>query len=735
MSIRFLTFILTLPLAAAAQRPTHLATDLLEHTERVAADGCLTTLTLEQAPAYGDRVQYAAVRTAVPVLSWQISDAPPATLCDAYEILVATAADKLTPEAADLWRSGTVDAPAAAAALYAGKPLSPSSCYYWTVRCRTGGGKWTPWAEAKVFRTADRLDGLPSRYPLTRTDETPVSRTAGRALVLDFGRDAFASLTLTATATREGDTLAIHLGEQTKDGLVNRHPEGSQRYSLYRLPLSRGTHTYRLTLRHDHRNTTPKANESGVDPILMPAYMGEVTPFRYCEIEGAADVLATVAAVRNTSTYPFDGSAASFVSSDTILNKVWELCRHTIRATSFCGAYVDGDRERIPYEADAIINQLSHYAVDRDYSMARHSVRHLVYNPTWPTEWILQTVIMAWNDYLYTGNDQLLRATYADLKPKALSALRQPNGLISTRRGGLDKNLYASIHFNGNGIRDIVDWPQSGAAGLEKENAGETDGFVFTDYNTVVNAYHYRALCLLAKIAATIGEPDAAAYAAEAAAARKAIRKLLMDKRTGLFRDGADTRHSSLHSNLFALAFGLVDKKETARVVRFIESRKMACSVYAAQFLLDALYDSGAADYALSLMTSQNKRSWWNMLRIGSTITTEAWDNAYKANQDWNHPWGAAPANIITRKLMGIEPLEPGFARISIAPQPATLDWAEARVPTVRGDVSVRYRRQSPSACTLDVELPANTTGEVVLPLTGRRVSIGSGRHTLTDSK
>jgi hypothetical protein len=31
--------------------------------------------------------------------------------------------------------------------------------------------------------------------------------------------------------------------------------------------------------------------------------------------------------------------------------------------------YVDGDRERIPYEADAYINMLSHYAVDSEYSI------------------------------------------------------------------------------------------------------------------------------------------------------------------------------------------------------------------------------------------------------------------------------------------------------------------------------------------------------------------------------
>jgi hypothetical protein len=44
----------------------------------------------------------------------------------------------------------------------------------------------------------------------------------------------------------------------------------------------------------------------------------------------------------------------------------------------------------------------------------------------------------------------------------------------------------------------------------------------------------------------------------------------------------------------------------------------------------------------------------------------EAWDDSFKPNQDWNHPWGAAPGNIIVRHLAGIRPLEPGFKKFSV---------------------------------------------------------------------
>ena len=88
---------------------------------------------------------------------------------------------------------------------------------------------------------------------------------------------------------------------------------------------------------------------------------------------------------------------------------------------------------------------------------------------------------------------------------------------------------------------------------------------------------------------------------------------------------------------------------------------------------MDALYNAGGAEYALEMLTKTDDRSWYNMIRVGSTISLEAWDNKYKPNQDWNHAWGSAPANIIPRKLMGIEPLKPAFEKLRIKPQPASL--------------------------------------------------------------
>ncbi len=144
------------------------------------------------------------------------------------------------------------------------------------------------------------------------------------------------------------------------------------------------------------------------------------------------------------------------------------------------------------------------------------------------------------------------------------------------------------------------------------------------------------------------------------------------------------------------LAFDLVPEAWRKRVVAFVKSRGMACSVYGAQFLLEAMYLNNEYEYALELLTAQHDRSWWNMIQAGSTITMEAWDWKYKNNLDWNHAWGAAPANIIPRFLMGIRPLEPGYKKVLIQPQPGKLERAKIKHPTMQrnDNCSVRADRR-----------------------------------------
>lgn len=658
----------------------------------------------------GSDIQRTGIANKQPVFGWELMGTVGATQ-SAYRILVSANTDSLKNGVGEVWDSGKVAANASINVRYGGPALSPNATYAWQVMAWNTEDAPSAWSPTATFRTADELvDYRTAYHPLQKTDEAPAKiRKAGEILHVDFAKASFGQLRLNLTSAVDGQRVTVRFGEAVNpDGSINRKPGGTIRYAEYPLALRRGTHTYMVQFKPDKRNT-------GSQAILMPDYIGEVLPFRYVELAGYERELKPSDITRSTVHYPFDDLAAHFESSDTVLNAVWELCKYSIKATSFAGIYVDGDRERIPYEADAYINQLSHYSVDKDFSMARRSHEYLMHRATWPTEWILQSVLMAYHDYLYTGDIRSAAAYYGDLKAKLLLPLREANGLVSTKTGKQTPALLRSVHFDGKELRDIVDWPHTGGFGMEGN--GEVDGFVFTDYNAVVNAFHYKALRDMNQMALALGkETDALMFDEKARETYDAFQRLLWNKSTRAYQDGVDTDHSSLHTNMLAMAFGLVPDKRRTNVMSFIRSRGMACSVYGSQFLMDAVYDAGDAEYGLSLLTSQADRSWYNMIRAGSTITMEAWDNKFKPNQDWNHAWGAVPANAIPRKLMGITPLTPGWSTFQVRPQLGSLKHASIKAPTIRGTVTADCT-QDEENFLMDLVVPGNTTAEVAIPL------------------
>jgi len=531
-----------------------------------------------------------------------------------------------------------------------------------------------------------------------------VVRKGGNHYFIDFGKDAFGTLSLLFKSA-PSNTLVLHLGEKLSDeNTVDRNPGGTIRYQkvvLSTVPLDQ---KFLVELPADQRNTSNAA-------IKLPDSIGVVMPFRYCEIENLDISISEMIIEQKVFNYRFNDNASSFESSDTILNQVWEMCKHTIKATSFCGVYIDGDRERIPYEADAFINQLSHYCVDNEYTLARKTNAYFINHPTWPTEWLLHTVLLFYNDYLYTGSIEALSEYYDKLKAKTLMGLEGDNGLISTKSPQLTSDFMAKIGFQNTNerLRDIVDWPGS-----------ERDGYEMVDVNTVVNSFYYKNLKIMAQIAGSLDKKeDSVFFSNKATSVKNIINTRLFNKLTGLYVDGEGSIHSSLHANMFPLVFGIVPEESINKVVAFVKSRGMACSVYGAQYLLEALYDNDEADYALSLMNSTDgDRNWWNMLKVGSTMALEAWDRKYKSNLDWNHAWGTAPANIISRKLMGIEPLEPGFRKIRIKPQPGTLSRASIKYPTIRGEILLAFENTVEKSLVVDVDIPDSIIAEVWLPKT-----------------
>lgn len=669
--------------------------------------------------------RYAKIIDSKPEFSWVVPKE--AVIQKGYQILVASTKENIDKNIGDVWNSGNVRSNKSTDVEFGGEPLKQNTTYFWKVRIFDQDNRLSEYSEPQQFTTGDFGDYLTTHnwFQIEKIKPARIQKTADDSYFIDFGKHAFGTLELNYQPQKE-ENLTIRLGEKLLDGKIDPNPGGTIRFQEVKLQVVPEKNKYLIELVPDIRNTNELA-------VVMPDTFPVIMPFRYAEIEGIGENFNPEMAIQRAYFNYFNYSTSAFASSDTILNQIWEMCKYSMKATSFSGYYVDGDRERIPYEGDAYINQLSHYSVDNEYAIARKTIEFFFESkPTWPTEWQQHVAMMIYQDYMYTGNTELIERYYERLKVKTLMELEVEDGFISTESPNHNADFLLRLGFpdTTRRLNDIVDWPpQSNNFGGKGPIPGERDGYVFKRINTVVNGFYYHNMKIMAEFAKLLNKPtEALDFEFRAARVKKSINELLFDEDKGYYVDGVGTDHGSLHANMILLAFNVVPESRKQSVVEHIKSRGMACSVYGSQYLMEALYNAGEDKYAFELMTATHDRSWYNMIKIGATITLEAWDMKYKSNADWNHAWGAVPANIVPRFMWGIQPKSPGYEVVSIKPQMSTLKNSSVKVPTIRGEITGEYQRVNNRLTKYSFELPANMIGEFVVELTPQDVVTWNGK-------
>lgn len=448
-------------------------------------------------------------------------------------------------------------------------------------------------------------------YHLTTVPAATISRLADGAWVIDFAREVTGGLELYCPKQAE---VEIRLGEE-------RLPDGHVRFQM------RTQNCYQ-----------ERWNFSAVGGRL--SHFG-IRAFRYAEIRDYPGELRAADIVAVAINAPFTDTDSSFSSSSPELDRVWALCKETIRVSSL-DVYTDcPSRERIAYEADTYISLLTHFAIGLNPIFWRRSLRYQIDHLTWPWEWRCFIVPLFLEYYRHTGDREFIQEYYP-----CLAEFIPPAGLQET---------YAQ--------KVIVDWP-----------ASCRDNYDFGAANTVGNLFGAWSLQALGHLSAALGfQAEAAVYQARFAALKEEINTVLFDREAGLYRDCRGSRHHSFHANVFAVAFDVAEPAMLPGCLDYIEKRGMVCSVYAAQFYLEALLRHGRYNSAWKLLTADNQTSWLGMLRQGALATMEAWSPDQKPNASFCHPWGSAPGNLILRYLIGLTPAEPGWQKVAFNPPP--LPW------------------------------------------------------------
>ena len=178
-----------------------------------------------------------------------------------------------------------------------------------------------------------------------------------------------------------------------------------------------------------------------------------------------------------------------------------------------------------------------------------------------------------------------------------------------------------------------------------------------------------------------------------------------------------------------AICFGLLSpEQEQHAAARLVElTAKAGCHIgtgfAGTPWLLPALSRTGHVDVAYHVLTRTTPPSFLYPLTMGATTIWERWDSVLPDGTlnstgmtSLNHYALGAVADWLHRVVGGIEPLEPGYRRCRIAPQPGGgLSWARTAHDTVRGRIEVAWDA-SEDRRSVRVEIPPGVTADVVVP-------------------
>lgn len=85
------------------------------------------------------------------------------------------------------------------------------------------------------------------------------------------------------------------------------------------------------------------------------------------------------------------------------------------------------------------------------------------------------------------------------------------------------------------------------------------------------------------------------------------------------------------------------------------------------------------------------------------------------------HAWGSGPTADLSRYVLGVQSVSPGFKEWRVQPQTLGLNWAQGEYPVPQGKIRVHWWFDCNDLLHMDVTAPEGTNGTVYLPNPLRR--------------
>ena len=197
---------------------------------------------------------------------------------------------------------------------------------------------------------------------------------------------------------------------------------------------------------------------------------------------------------------------------------------------------------------------------------------------------------------------------------------------------------------------------------------------------------------------------EAEKYSASAKRVRTAVYERCYDPAKGMIAETPEKQQFSQHTQIMAVLTDTIPREDQRELIkRTLEDKNLIpVTIYFRFYLHRAMEKAGLGDEYFSQLGP-----WKNMIRQGLTTFAET---DVEPRSDC-HAWSASPNFDFLHLVAGIQPAEPGFRSVTVAPNLGTLDHVEASMPHPRGTIALALQRSGEHGIEGTVELPAGVSG------------------------
>ncbi len=417
-------------------------------------------------------------------------------------------------------------------------------------------------------------------------------------------------------------------------------------------------------------------------------------------------------------------SRATFHCSDALLNSIFSACALTL-STCATDTFIDCPwRELAFWVNDLLVENVIFLQAFGDPRLSAHSLRLALSQrradglilgvcPAKDEDrWVLVATnlfvpLMLEEYLLYSGDRELVEETL----PHVLKILQT----FGQWQDSEDLVTPPKAYWN------FVDWSYGGQTLNGRPTA-------------VLSFFHVMALDSTARLLRRLNRNDEAeALTAQAARIAKAADRHFWSDDKNCYAewtasDGPTRLHTQLSHALAVLSGRVPDSRRQAVADALNRDDLLKPDLYLHHFILRALTRVGQVSAALGRV-----RRYWGPIVLSPSPTIWEIGVSGKLGKDYAggagslcHGFATTPISFLQTTILGIQPLDPGFARFSLNPRPCDLSFASGSVPTPQGNIEIAWKRAN-TELSVELRVPPATKAEL-----GDGRTFGPGLHRFT---